>query len=157
MAKKSLKIIAVGTLKTAHWKNAAEHYKKRIQHWCQIDEVIVKDGQSALPIAKRKSFEAQKIISNIQSTDLAICLDEGGKSFTSKEFASFLGKISDNSSKTPCFIIGGAFGLDVTVLNVSAHRLALGTMTLPHELAKVLLLEQLYRAESILRNTPYHH
>lgn len=84
-------------------------------------------------------------------------LDEGGDSLSSTELAGLIRHMDTNASGRPCFIIGGAFGLAET-LRAEAYRLvSLSRLTLPHELARVLLLEQLYRAESILRNTPYHH
>ncbi len=157
MAKKPLRIIAVGALKTAHWKQAAAHYKERIQHWRQVQEIIVKDADPALPTAERNAKEGQKILASIAPTDILICLDEKGKNYTSRQFAKFLETISENATQNPCFVIGGAFGLDDSVRNSCKHMLALGPMTFPHELARVLLFEQIYRAECILRGVPYHH
>ncbi len=157
MAKKPLRLVAVGALKTPHWKSAAAHYMQRLQHWRQLQEIIVKDADSALPIPERNALEGQRLLASLQASDVVVCLDERGKTFTSKEFSAFLHKISENATRTPCFIIGGAFGLDPKVREASTHMLALGPMTLPHEFARVLLLEQLYRAEAILRNVPYHH
>ncbi len=157
MAKKPLRIIAVGALKSPHWKSAATHYKERIQHWRQVQEIIVKDGDAALPIAERNLKEGQKILAALNTRDTIICLDEKGKNFTSRDFAKFLEEISENAIRPPCFIIGGAFGLDAAVRQKAQYCLALGPMTFPHELARVLLYEQLYRAECIVRNIPYHH
>ncbi len=136
---------------------ACAHYVERIQHWRQIQEIIVKDGAAKLPPPERNAQEAQKILSHITPSDVLICLDEKGKNYTSKEFSRFLAQISENSTQTPCFVLGGAFGLTDAVRNKSKHLLALGSMTFPHELARVLLLEQIYRAECILRSIPYHH
>ncbi len=157
MAKKPLRIIAVGALKTAHWKSAAAHYVQRLQHWRQLHEVIVKDADAALPMIERNALEGQKILAQIQTSDIVICLDEKGKNYTSKEFSTFVQKVSENATRTPCFVVGGAFGLDAKVRDACTHLVALGPMTLPHELARVVLLEQLYRAEAILRKVPYHH
>ncbi len=157
MAKKPLRIVAVGALKTAHWKQAAAHYTQRIQHWRALQEIIVKDGDAALPVAERNAFEGQRLLASLTPQDIVICLDEKGKNYTSQDFAKFLQHISENATRTPCFIIGGAFGLDDKVRKAAQYKLALGPMTLPHELARVLLLEQLYRAEAIVRGVPYHH
>ncbi len=154
MPPKSLRIISVGALKTPHWKDACTHYSKRLTPWCKIDNRIVKDGDSALPIAQRNLKEGQKIIAAINPKDHLICLDEGGKILSSKQFANLLDKLE---SRTPCFIIGGAYGLDEAVKKACHTSLSLGPMTLPHELAHVVLLEQLYRAFTILRKIPYHH
>ncbi len=157
MAKKPLRIVAVGALKTAHWKQAAAHYMQRIQHWRTVQESLVKDGDSALPVADRNAVEGQRLLASFQPQDIIICLDEKGKNYTSQEFAKFLQHISENATRTPCFVIGGAFGLDERVRQAAHHKLALGPMTFPHELARVLLLEQIYRAEAIVRGVPYHH
>ncbi len=157
MAKKPLRIIAVGALKTPHWKGAATHYMQRLQHWRTVQEVIVKDGDAALPTQDRNALEGQRILASVQNSDVLICLDERGKLFTSQEFSTFLQKISENATQTPCFVIGGAFGLDAKVRQAAKYTMALGPMTFPHELARVLLWEQLYRAEAIARKVPYHH
>ncbi len=157
MAKRPLRILAVGTLKTAHWKAAAAHYVERIQHWRQVQEIIVKDGDAKLPVPERNIQEGHKLLSHINPTDTIICLDEKGKNYTSKEFSRFLMQVFENTTHTPCFVLGGAFGLADAIRHKSKHLLALGTMTLPHELARVVLLEQIYRAECIARKIPYHH
>ncbi len=155
MAKLPLRLVAVGQLKTAHWKEAAAHYLKRLHHWRTIDISVVKDGDAALPVKKRIATEGQNILKAIKTNDCVVCLDEKGKNYTSQEFSVFVQKISQGI--TPCFVIGGAYGLDDSVRARSQHLVALGPMTLPHELARVVLLEQLYRAEAILRRVPYHH
>lgn len=153
---KDIRLIAVGRLKTPHWKEAAAHYAKRIAHSLRLEECIVKDADPSLPVAERKAREGTLILKQIRSGDVPVCLDEGGKSTDSRAFAEFLSRLAD-AGKTPCFIIGGTYGLAPEVLERAAHTLALGPMTFPHELARVLLLEQLYRAESILSGSGYHH
>ncbi len=145
----------VGQMKTAHWKEAAAHYMKRLHHWRNIDIAIVKDGGAALPLKMRMAAEAQGILRALKPHEYIICLDERGKSMSSQEFSKFFQDISQRG--TPCFVVGGAYGLDESVRTRSQYLLALGSMTLPHELARVVLLEQLYRAEAIVRRIPYHH
>ncbi len=157
MALRPLHILSVGTIKTPHWKDAANHYLQRLKHWRNIEHKTVKDGDSKLPIPERNAKEGQKILAALSPKHYIICLDEHGKTFTSKQFANFLQKVSEDNSKIPCFVVGGAFGFDESVKKACHYTLSLGPMTLPHELAHVLLLEQLYRAEAILRNIPYHH
>lgn len=157
MPLKPLRLIAVGRLRTPHWIGAAEHYVTRNSRWRQFIETDVRDGNASLPILARNAIEGKEILAALNPEDIPICLDEHGKSMTTETFASFLQRLSENASRRPCFIIGGAFGLAPDVLKAAAHVLALGPMTLPHELARVLLLEQIYRAESIIRGLPYHH
>ncbi len=153
---KEIRIITVGRLKTPHWKEAAAHYAKRLAPFLRLEESIVKDADPALPLAERKKQEGARILRQLGPGDICLCLDEGGKSMTSRAFADFLARLADTGKK-PCFVIGGAYGLAPEVLARAAHRLALGPMTFPHELARVLLLEQIYRAESIMAGSGYHH
>ncbi len=151
-----IRILAVGKIKTSFWQQAIEHYTKRIAYGYELSMNIVKDADSALPMAKRIETEAERIKKFLSPNDVIICLDEKGKSLTSRDFATFLQSVWERG-KTPCFIIGGAFGLSADIKQEAAHLLCLGAMTLPHELARVVLCEQLYRAGTILSGTGYHH
>ena len=153
---KNIKIIAVGRIKTPHWQDAATHYVKRLSHFLRLEEVIVRDADPALPALERKIREGALILKQTRPGDTLICLDEGGKTLDSRSFADFLNRLT-TSGKTPCFAIGGAYGHAPNVLSAAAHTLAFGPMTFPHELARVVLLEQLYRAECILVDSGYHH
>lgn len=157
MTLKPLRVIAVGRLKTPFWKSAAEHYTGRILRWRAYTETIIRDGDPALPIVDRNALEGKGILAAITPMDIPIVLDERGKQFSSRQFSLFLEQVSENASLRPCFIVGGAFGFAPEVKRIARHCIALGPLTLPHELARVVLLEQLYRAESLIRNIPYHH
>ncbi len=122
-----------------------------------MQECLLKDGDASLPVPERNAVEGRRILDALSPQDLVVVMDERGKSFTSPQFAQFLQKISDNAATRPCFVLGGAFGLIPEVRAAAKHVICLGPMTLPHELARVVLYEQLYRAEAILRGVPYHH
>ena len=153
---KHIRILAVGRIKTSHWQAAAEHYAKRLSHSLRLEEVIVKDADAKLPLPIRRETETERLLKQLRPSDTLICLDETGKTYTSKQFATFLQGLCD-TGKTPCFMIGGAYGLTESAVQSARHTLALGPMTFPHEMARVILLEQLYRAENILAGTGYHH
>ena len=157
MPRKKLRIIAVGTLRAPHWKAAAAHYLERLKHWRHIQEHVVKDGDAGLPAAERVRLEGQRLLQAARTDDYLVCLDERGTSMSSRALAAFLDEISANASRTPCFVLGGPFGLAEAVRLRAGFVLSLGPMTLPHELARIILLEQVYRAEAILRKTPYHN
>lgn len=157
MTVKPLRIIAVGRLRTPFWKAAADHYVERLVRWRAFTETLVKDGDPALPIVDRNAVEGKGILSALTPADIPVVLDERGKTFTSRQFSAFLEQLSENAARRPCFIIGGAFGLDEAVKGAARHLVALGPLTMTHELARVVLLEQLYRAESLTRGLPYHH
>ena len=157
MSLKNLRIVAVGALRGPHWQAAAAHYLERLKHWRRIHEHVVKDADAGLPEAERVRLEGQRLLRCVRADDYLICLDERGKSMSSQAFAAFLQEVSEHSSRTPCFMLGGPFGLAEMVRSQARLVLSLGPMTLPHELARVVLLEQIYRAEAIVRKNPYHH
>ena len=148
--------IFVGKLKTPFWRSAADHYGQRIKRWYKCRETIIRDGAGKDPNEKI-SREGRAILNKITPGDLVICLDEHGQTMTSPGLARTLQSWFEHPVKTPCFVIGGAYGLDQQVLDRADVLLSLGPMTLPHELARVTLLEQLYRAGTILKKIPYHH
>ena len=153
---KKIRLIAVGRLKRTYWKEAADHYIQRISHTARLEEIIVKDAPAGLPPPERSAREGEGILKQVRGGDCLICLDEKGKTFDSRGFAAFIGRLFETGN-SPCFVIGGAYGLSPDVLAAAPHVLSLGPMTFPHELARVLLLEQVYRAESILAGSGYHH
>ncbi len=157
MTLKPLRIVAVGRLRTPFWKAAADHYVERLVRWRAFTETIVRDGDPALPIVDRNALEGKGILAALTPADIPVALDERGKTFTSRQFSTFLEQLSENAGRRPCFIIGGAFGLDDAVKRAARHTIALGPLTMTHELARVVLFEQLYRAESLTRGLPYHH
>ena len=157
MAKNPLTILAVGKLKNTFFKDAANHYLARIRRWRDVEEKLVADADSALPPADKVRLESAKILAALGPADWPLCLDEKGEQLTSRQFARLLADIGQHPGRVPCFILGGAYGMDNLVREKARHVLALGPMTLPHELARVVLYEQIYRAESILRGLPYHH
>ena len=157
MTGKPLKYISVGKLKTPFWKDAAAHYTTRITRWRKLDITEVRDGDSALPPDPRNALEGRRIIEALDPQDIALVLDERGQHLTSPQLADLLRQMDHDARGRACFIVGGAWGLDEAVRQRASRCISLSHMTLPHELARVVLLEQLYRAECILRKVPYHH
>jgi 23S rRNA (pseudouridine1915-N3)-methyltransferase len=153
---KAVCIIAVGHIKTAHWREASMHYKKCLSHFLHLEEREAKDADARFSIEKRKEIETAGLLKLLHSGDVPICLDERGTSLDSLQFASLLGRLFE-AGKRPSFIVGGAYGLAAVARTTAAHCISFGSMTLPHELARVILLEQLYRAANILVGTGYHH
>lgn len=154
---KKAAIICVGRIKTGYWQAACGHYCKLISNWRQLECIEVRDGDAKLAPIARMDAESRSILSRLDTRDLPVALHEDGMSLNSSGFAEFLRHCDEKIMKRPVFIIGGPFGLAESVLASCQKRISLSPMTWPHELARVLLLEQLYRAESILRGTAYHH
>ena len=151
-----MKFIWVGKLKKPHWRTAAEHYSKRLGQWFRFREIIVKDG-TGQNNADKIIREGQAILEKITPQDLVVCMDEHGRTMTSTRLSVQLQTWLEHPGKAPCFVIGGAYGLSTHVLERADISLSLSPMTFPHELARVILLEQIYRAGTILKGVPYHH
>jgi|SRR3989338_2894518 len=138
------KLIVVGKLKEAHYKEACQEYLKRLQKYASVEVIEIKD--------EGKEKEAEKILAKCNNA-FVVVLTEEGKQFTSLQFASFIQKRESDI----VFILGGPYGLSDQVKKKANLLLSLSAMTLPHELCRVVFLEQLYRAYTILKNEKYHH
>ena len=151
-----LSIISVGKLKAPHWQKAAAEYITRLSRVWQIKQITVRDGEAELP-KKRSEQEGERILAALEPEMIMICLDERGRACNSMQFAVLLAEWMQNKARHPCFVIGGAYGLSEAVRKQADSLLSLGPLTLPHELAQVVLMEQLYRAWTIQNGQPYHH
>lgn len=154
---KACRIICIGKIRTPFWKDALAHYQKLLAPFRALEISELRDSSGDLPIASRKGQEGSQILASLKNTDFPIALHETGKMLSSPQLARLLTDCDERQMKRPAFIIGGPFGLSAEVLSAARFSLSLSALTFPHELARVLLLEQLFRAESILHNTPYHH
>ncbi|HUK59777.1 MAG TPA: 23S rRNA (pseudouridine(1915)-N(3))-methyltransferase RlmH [Stellaceae bacterium] len=148
-----LAIIAVGRLKPGPMHDLADEYLKRIAGPVAIREV---EERRRLPPAALKEREGALLVEALPRGAFAVALDRGGTSLSSEEFAARLQRWREQGTEELAFLIGGAEGLADAVLAKARFRLALGAMTWPHLLARIMLLEQLYRAQQILAGHPYH-
>ena len=149
-----IKIITVGSIKEKYLKDAIEEYTKRLSKYTNIEIVEVKDEGLVEP-TKAISLEEEKILKHINDKDYIITLEIEGKEFTSEAFAEKLDKIQLETSNIT-FIIGGSYGLDDSIKERSNYKLSFSNLTFPHQLFRVLLLEQIYRAFKINNNESYH-
>ncbi|MEM6603797.1 MAG: 23S rRNA (pseudouridine(1915)-N(3))-methyltransferase RlmH, partial [Pseudomonadota bacterium] len=104
----------------------------------------------------QKTYEAQQLLSQLGNADYLIAMDEKGQNLSSPEFARLIEKIKDNSIEKCHFMIGGAYGLDQSLLKKAHSHIALGKMTWPHMMARLMTVEQIYRAITLLSGHPYH-
>ncbi|MCI8461222.1 MAG: 23S rRNA (pseudouridine(1915)-N(3))-methyltransferase RlmH [Bacilli bacterium] len=149
-----IKIIVVGSIKESYLKAAIEEYTKRIKKYTNIEIIEVKD-EGLVEEEKAIRLEAEKINKHINPKDYLITLEIEGKEHTSVEFAKKLDTILiENSNIT--FVIGGSYGLLNDIKQKSKLHLSFSKMTFPHQLFRVLLLEQIYRAYKINNNESYH-
>ncbi len=146
----NIDIIVVGKTKSASPESKLIlEYEKRVKF--SIKHIEITAQESITNESQRKSKEAEKILSKIDSQKYVISLDERGEAIDSHQFAQLI----DKNPKTS-FIIGGAYGLDETIRKRSDKVISFGKMVFPHRLVKVLLIEQIYRAITIINNHPYH-
>jgi len=149
--------IWVGKLKEPFSKDGCAHYWKKLGRFFKLDESMVKDAPGKLPPADKNKKEGEGILAKVKPGDVLIIMDEHGERLTSRKLAKQVQKWTDAPNQRPVFVIGGPFGLSDEVKAAARVKIRLSDMTLPHELARLLLLEQLYRAGTILKNMPYHH
>jgi 23S rRNA (pseudouridine1915-N3)-methyltransferase len=149
-----IKIICVGKLKEKYLKDAIDEYKKRISKYSELELIEVAD-EGLLDDVKTLKKEGESILKYINTKDYIITLEIEGNNISSLEFAEKINNIYQTNSNIT-FIIGGSLGLDEEIKRLSNYRLSFGKMTFPHQLFRVLLLEQIYRCFKINNNESYH-
>ena len=157
----NIKIVCVGKLKEIYLKEAVLEYSKRLSKYCHLEIIEVADEK--LPsklndsiISSVKDKECAKIMEHLKSDSFVFCLDLAGKELSSVEFSKKLDDIALNFNSNICFVIGGTLGLNADVLNFANDKICFSKMTFPHQLIRVFLLEQLFRAFKISNNEVYH-
>ena len=151
-------LIAVGRLKEPYWREAADEYLKRLRPYATMQVVEVSDRDVTRNEAEAMAAEGADVLRALQTAGSSHCvaLDVGGRQLSSEGLAEWLAANDLSGTSALTFAIGGAAGLASDVLARADERLSLGPMTLPHQMARVVLLEQLYRAFRIMRGEPYH-
>ena len=149
-----IKIITVGQIKEKYLQDAINEYKKRLSKYTNIEVIEVKD-EGLVEEVKAIKLEAEKIKKHINDRDYIVTLEIEGKQMTSVEFANKIDNILIENSNID-FIIGGSYGLSDDIKNMSRLHLSFSKMTFPHQLIRVFLLEQLFRAFKISNNETYH-
>jgi 23S rRNA (pseudouridine1915-N3)-methyltransferase len=151
-----LRLLAVGRLKNAAMREACGDYASRIRRYLKLDITEVREsGRPDRAAADGRRLEGEALQRVIPAGCRVVTLTRTGTPYPSEEFAQKLSRWRDEGCNV-AFIVGGAHGVDQTVLARSEETISLSPMTLPHELARLVLLEQLYRACTILRGEPYH-
>jgi 23S rRNA (pseudouridine1915-N3)-methyltransferase len=137
----------------------ADLYTSRIKRYNPFEIITIQDirNPGATPSAEIRAKEGKKILEVLTREDLVVLLDEKGKEFRTVDFADWLEKSMMLSRKRIAFVIGGAWGFSEEICERADLLVSLSKMTFPHQLVRLLFLEQLYRAFTILRNEPYHH
>lgn len=156
-----IRIIAVGKVKEKYFVDAIQEYVKRLGPYTKLEIIEVPDGACApnASIAEQeivKQKEGEAILSKIKDDEFVICLDLHGKNFSSEEISSKLDEINTYQSSKVVFIIAGSLGYSSDVIKRANLRWCLSNCTFPHQLVRLLLVEQIYRAYKILKKENYH-
>lgn len=151
-----ISIVAVGRLKERYFRQAADEYLKRLTPYARVDEVEIADRDLSRGEERARAEEGADVLRAIPEGAHVVLLDIGGKERSSEEISAWLDEHALQGRSSLAFVIGGASGISEAVRARANERVSLGRITLPHQLARVVLLEQLYRAFRISRGEPYH-
>lgn len=154
-----IQFVSVGKQHDADLKNAIDDFTTRIKKYFQIEWLIIPTPKNAASLSDvdLKKAEAASIMAQISKDDFVVLLDERGKQFSSPELAAFIQQRANESCKRIIYIIGGAFGVDESITKRANYIWCLSKLVFPHQIVRLMLAEQVYRACSILRNEKYHH
>lgn len=151
-----ISVVAVGKVRARHWLAAQDEYLKRLKHYTTFELVEVKDAVGrGLPDEQAMEREGQHLLQAASSMERVVLLDRTGRSLTSPQLAHEVQEWLETSGSL-AFLIGGPLGFSPAVVDAAHDSLSLSRMTFTHEMARVVWLEQLYRAFTILNGEPYH-
>ncbi len=150
--------ISVGSVKSGYMKEGVHVYVKRIQRYVNVESIDIKEERAhkKSPLQGRLKKEAGKILGHVNKNGFTVVLDGQGKAFTSTGLSRFIEEFM-GEGRDLYFITGGPFGLHSSVVEAADLVMSLSEMTLPHDLARLVLTEQVYRAFTIIRGEPYSH
>ena len=153
----NINVVCVGNLKEDYWQQAVKEYQKRISAFAKISVVEVKEsvyGNSEKDILLAKSLEAKKL--EAYKKGYCVALEVNAKNYDSPSFAQHLKDLANKGNSTITFFIGGSYGLDKTFSSGTDEQISFSKFTFPHQMMRVILIEQIYRAFTILNNKTYH-
>ncbi len=157
----NITVIAIGKLKEQYWKDAVSEYMKRLRSYCTPEIIELREsplgtGPSAADEEAVKKAEGEEILSRINKNDYVITLEIKGKTLSSEQVAEQIAGLALDGKSSVVFVIGGSLGLSPEVSARANLKLSFSAMTFPHQMMRVILLEQVYRAFKINRNEVYH-
>ena len=157
----NIKVISVGKLKEKYLKLGIEEFTKRLSKYCSLEIIEVDDEKAPENLSDKemimiKDKEGDKILSKIKDNTYVIALAIDGKMLSSEDLAEKIEDLAITGKSNIAFVIGGSLGLSDAVLKRADYKLSFSKMTFPHQMMKLILLEQVYRAFSIIKGEPYH-
>jgi 23S rRNA (pseudouridine1915-N3)-methyltransferase len=155
----TIKLLAIGKTDSSELQELINVYEKRLQHYINFEIEIIPDLKKTKNLSEeqQKNKEGELILKKLSPTDNLILFDEKGKQFTSVEFSQYLQKKMNSGIKQLVFLIGGPYGFSNEVYAKASGKISLSKMTFSHQMVRLFITEQVYRAFTILKNEPYHH
>ncbi|PRX54453.1 23S rRNA (pseudouridine(1915)-N(3))-methyltransferase RlmH [Flagellimonas meridianipacifica] len=152
-------VLAIGKTDSKELASLIDEYKKRLGRYIKFELSVIPDlkNNKNLSESQQKTKEGELILTQIETSDMVVLLDEKGKQFTSVSFSNYLQKRMNSGLKRLVFVIGGPYGFGDMVYERCNEKISLSSMTFSHQMVRLFAIEQLYRAFTILRNEPYHH
>ena len=156
-----INVVCVGKIKEKFYTQAVEEYSKRLSRYCKLDIVELADEKTPDNASEKeelqiKDKEGQLILSKIKDNMFVVAMDLNAKQMTSEEFSKFIETQGVMGNSNITFVIGGSLGLSQDVIKRANYKVCFSKMTFPHQLFRVMLLEQVYRSFRIMKNEPYH-
>ena len=155
----TIKLLAIGKTDSSELQELIAVYQKRLNFYVNFEIELIPDLKRTknLSEAQQKEMEGALILKRLTVTDILILFDEKGKQFSSIEFSAYLQKKMNAGIKQLVFVIGGPYGFSDAVYAKASGKVSLSKMTFSHQMVRLFITEQLYRAYTILKNEPYHH
>ncbi len=155
----TIKLLAIGKTDSKALQQMIAEYENRLKHYIRFELDIIPDLKNTknLSEAKQKEKEGELILKKLSPTDILVLLDENGKQYSSIDFSNYLQKKMNSGIKQLVFVIGGPYGFSDKVYQMAKGKISFSKMTFSHQMVRLFVVEQLYRAFTILRNEPYHH
>lgn len=157
----NITILCVGQIKEKYFRDAIAEYQKRLSRYCKLQMIEVADEKTKENASEAENDlirkkEGERLLKHIKDSDYCITLEIDGKMLTSEGLSKEIDRLGLVGKSSLVFVIGGSIGLDIAVLKRSDYALSFSKMTFPHQLMRVILLEQIYRSYRIMRGEPYH-
>lgn len=154
-----INLILVGKTTSKEFQSIIDDYCERVTHYTPFEVTVIPElkNTKALSQEQQKTLEGDAIMRQLQDSDYVVLLDEHGKELRSVEFATWMGKKQQTVSRRLVFIIGGPYGFSTAVYERANEKLSLSRMTFSHQMVRMIFIEQLYRAFTILKGEHYHH
>ena len=152
-------LAVIGKTETGFVRQGIEEYVKRLQHYVQFNIQYIGDvkGTRNMSEAQQKVAEGKLLLDALETSDYVVLLDEHGTERTSMDYSQWLQRRIASGNKRLVFVVGGPYGFSQEVYDRANEKMSLSKMTFPHELVRLIFVEQLYRAFTILKHEPYHH